>query len=175
MRSLLLSLKPCYAKLLFSGLKTAELRRRIARDVEGRDVFIYVSSPDQQLRGGFRVDKVWEGTPEEIWKEVKHLAEVDEEQFASYYEGRSKAFALKVAEAWEYRNPLSLAALRAKFPDFVVPQSWRYVTPKEHRSFRRMTRMAVSKERPRSSRSMDDEGGPLATGGVHAAIVLGGG
>ena len=157
MRPLLLSLRPCYADLLFSGLKTAELRRRIARDVEGRDVFIYVSSPDQKLRGGFRVDKVWEGTPEEIWKEVKHLAEVDEEEFASYYKGRSKAFALKIADAWEYRNPRSLATLRAKFPDFVVPQSWRYVTPDEHRSFGRMKRQPVSEKPAVTCRSMSDK------------------
>ena len=143
MRPLLLSLKPVYADLVFSGLKTAELRRRIAKDVEGRDVFIYVSSPVQMLRGGFRVDKVWEDTPEAIWEQVKDFAKLDEATFASYYEGRSRAFALKIAYAWEYKRPLPLAKLRAKFVDFVVPQSWRYLTFQERRSFSRMKRVAV--------------------------------
>ena len=57
---LLLSLKPCYADLVFQGLKKAELRRRIPC-VENRDVFIYVSSPVRCLRGGFRVEHVWSG------------------------------------------------------------------------------------------------------------------
>ena len=143
MRPLLLSLKPIYADLVFSGLKTAELRRHITKDAEGRDVFIYVSSPERRLRGGFRVDKVWEGTPDVIWEEVKHLAQVDEATFASYYEGRSRAFALSIAQVWEYKYPVSLADLRLKFPSFVVPQSWRYLTPNEHRSFSRMRRLTL--------------------------------
>ena len=143
MRPLLLSLKPRYADLVFSGLKTAELRRRMARQIEGRDVFIYVSSPEQILRGGFRVDKVWEDTPEVVWQEVKHLAHVDEATFESYYEGRSKAFALRIGRAWEHKYPLSLGDLRRKFRDFVVPQSWRYLTRHEHQSFCKMRRMAV--------------------------------
>lgn len=146
MRPLLLSLKPVYADLVFSGLKTAELRRRITKDVEGRDVFIYVSSPVQMLRGGFRVDKVWEDTPEAIWEQVKDLARLDEAAFASYYEGRSRAFALKIAYAWEYNRPLPLAKLRAKFIDFAVPQSWRYLTFQERRSFSRMRRVAVRRQ-----------------------------
>lgn len=143
MRPLLLSLKPVYADLVFKGLKTAELRRRIAKDLEGRDVYIYVSSPARELRGGFRVDRVWEGSPDVIWREVKHLARVDKATFASYYEGRSRAFALNIAYAWKQKYPLSLAALRSKFRDFTVPQSWRYLTAPEHRSFSRMMRMAV--------------------------------
>lgn len=152
MRPLLISLKPVYADLVFSGLKTAELRRHITKHVEGRDVFIYVSSPEQKLRGGFRVDKVWEGTPAAIWQEVRHLAGVDRATFASYYEGRSKAFALNIAYAWQHKNPLSLSALRLKFPGFVVPQSWRYLTHDEHRSFGRMRRLFVGDNGPSSHR-----------------------
>ena len=143
MRPLLLSLKPVYADLVFKGLKTAELRRHIAKEVEGRDVYIYVSSPERRLRGGFLVDRVWEGSPETIWREVKDFAQVDRATFASYYEGRSRAFALSIAHAWEQRHPLSLATLRSKFVDFVVPQSWRYLTAAEHRSFSRMARLPV--------------------------------
>ena len=150
---LLLSLKPIYADLVFSGLKTAELRRRITKDIEGRDVFIYVSSPEQRLRGGFRVDKVWEGTPDAIWREVKHLARVDEATFASYYEGRSKAFALSIAHVWKHKHALSLSDLRTKFEGFVVPQSWRFLTADEHRSFSRMKRVEVGHRRSRSQPS----------------------
>ena len=146
MTPLLLSLKPIYAEWVFSGLKTAELRRRIAREVEGRDVLIYVSSPEQKLRGGFRVDKVWQGTPEMVWREVKHLAKVDEATFESYYRGRSTAFALSIADVWEYKHPLALDNLRRKFPNFVVPQSWRYLTGNEYRSFSKMKRIAVGEQ-----------------------------
>ena len=89
-RPLLLSLKPCYADLVFLGLKRAELRRRIPC-VENRDVFIYVSSPVRSLRGGFRVEHTWRGSPEEVWKEVEGIARVERREFDAYYAGRTVA------------------------------------------------------------------------------------
>ena len=74
MRPLLLSLKPCYADRVFAGLKTVELRRRIASHITNRDVFVYVSSPVMELRGGFRAGAFWHGPPEEIWAKVSELA-----------------------------------------------------------------------------------------------------
>lgn len=143
MRPLLLSLKPVYADLVFSGLKTAELRRWLPRDVEGRDVFVYVSSPKRVLRGGFRVADVWQGTPDDMWDRVKDLAGIDANAYNAYYEGRSTAFVLSIADAWEHKNPLALSELRTRFSRFVVPQSWRYLTPCERRSFGNMRRIPI--------------------------------
>ena len=70
---LIISLKPCYADLVFKGLKKVELRRRIASQINGRDVFIYVSSPDRELRGGFRIGQVWKGSPDDVWSIVAEL------------------------------------------------------------------------------------------------------
>lgn len=137
---LLLSLKPRYADLIFAGRKKAELRRRIASGIEGRDVFIYVSSPVMQLRGGFRVGQVWQGSPEEVWNEVSELVGVNKRGFDKYYKEREIAYALQVTDVWEYENPVDLNGLRNQFPNFSVPQSWRYVKPEEYRSFRNMKR-----------------------------------
>ena len=137
---LLFSLKPHYANLVFEGLKQAELRRRITPFMENRDVYIYVSSPVQRLRGGFRVGHVWRGSPDEIWNEVSDLASIDKRDFDAYYAGRSIAYALKITDVWEYEYPADLTTLRNRFPQFIVPQSWRYVRPEECRSFLRMKR-----------------------------------
>ena len=85
---LLISLKPNYADLLFKGLKKAELRRRDLSRMKGRDVFVYVTSPVMQLRGGFRVGDVFIGTPNEIWDIVSEEAGVDKPEFDAYYAGR---------------------------------------------------------------------------------------
>ena len=77
LRPLIISLKPCYADLVFEGLKKVELRRRIASQISDHDVFIYVSSPVRELRGGFRVGQVWEGSPEAVWSIVAELATLD--------------------------------------------------------------------------------------------------
>ena len=135
---LLLSLKPCYADLVFDGRKTAEFRRRIMPCMADRQVFIYASSPVRELRGGFRVECVWSGTPEDVWRKVSTLAGVEKQDFDSYYAGHTFAYALKITDVWEYEYPADLNTLRNRFPDFVVPQSWRYMKPEECRSFRRM-------------------------------------
>lgn len=143
---LLLSLKPCYADFVFDGRKTAELRRRLPVSwqkglmpcMENRHVFIYASSPVRELRGGFRVECVWSGTPEEVWSKVSTLAGVEKRDFDAYYAGYTFAYALKITDVWEYEYPADLNTLRNRFPDFVVPQSWRYMKPEECRSFRRM-------------------------------------
>ena len=137
---LLLSLKPHYADLVFEGLKQAELRRRITPFMKNRDVYIYVSSPVQHLRGGFRVGHVWRGSPDEIWNEVSDLASINKRDFDAYYAGRTIAYALKITDVWEYEYPADLTTLRNRFPQFIVPQSWRYIRPEECRSFRRMRR-----------------------------------
>ena len=140
LRPLIISLKPCYANLLFEGLKTVELRRRIASRISDRDVFIYVSSPIRELRGGFRVGKVWEGSPDAVWHSVAELATLDRQEFDAYFQGQTVAYALEVTNVWEYYSPVGLSWLRDRFDDFVVPQSWRYAKTEEHEAFQQMER-----------------------------------
>ena len=127
----MLSLKPCFSDLVFGGLKRIELRRSAPPAMNGRDIFVYVSSPVMELRGGFRVGEVWSGTPEEIWEKVEEDAGVNKCEFDDYFAGQSVAHALKITEVWKYAYLVSLSSLRCWFKDFVVPQSWRYVKPEE--------------------------------------------
>ena len=137
---LLLSLKPLYADRVFEGLKTVELRRRIASQIKDRDVFVYVSSPVMRLRGGFRVGDFWHGTPEEIWTKVSEFAHINKQDFDTYFEGQAFAYAFEITEVWEFRESVGLDALRKEFPKFVVPQSWRYVRSEEHDFFIKIKR-----------------------------------
>ena len=139
-KPLLLSLKPRFADLIFEGVKKAELRRRPLVQVEGGEVFVYVTSPVMELRGGFRVGEVWAGTPQEIWEKVSDRAGINRDDFDAYYAGQSVAYALEITGVWEYANPPRLNSLRREFDNFVVPQSWRYVKPEEHQSFRTIVR-----------------------------------
>ena len=83
---------------------------------------------------------VWSGTPEEVWIKVSKLAGVEKQDFDDYYAGHTFAYALKITDVWEYEYPADLNTLRNRFSDFVVPQSWRYIKPEEHRSFQNMKR-----------------------------------
>ena len=147
LRPLIISLKPCYADLVFEGLKKVELRRRIASQINDRDVFIYVSSPARELRGGFRVGQVWEGSPDDVWNNVAELAIVDRREFDAYFQGQTVAYALEVTNVWEYQSPVGLSWLRDRFDDFAVPQSWRYAKPEEHEAFQKMKRRPNEKSK----------------------------
>ena len=164
-RPLLLSLKPRYAELVFQGLKRAELRRRIPC-VENRDVFIYVSSPVRCLRGGFRVEHVWSGSPEQVWKKVERLARVERREFDAYYAGRSVAYAMRISKVWEYDEPVHLEVLRKQLSDFVVPQSWRYVKPNESRYFQTLGGNSIRRRIGASARGSGNRapGGPRGRG-----------
>ena len=144
MRPLLLSLKPHYADGIFEGLKKVELRRRIVSDIKGRDVFVYVSSPIMALSGGFRVGDFWHDTPEKIWDRVSEIAYVDKQDFDAYFEGRTVAYAFEVTDVWESPKLVNLNTLRSEFPNFAVPQSWRYVRPEEYQFFLEVKRNSIT-------------------------------
>lgn len=143
----LLSLKPVYANKVFGHCKTVELRRRIASDMQDRHVFIYVTSPDKILRGGFRVGKVWHGTPEKVWHMVSKLAGINKPDFDTYFEGQNIAYALEITEIWKCQTPISLSALRHQFSKFVVPQSWRYVRDDEFPFLQQIERQTLDSVR----------------------------
>ncbi|MAS93945.1 MAG: hypothetical protein CMO55_12190 [Verrucomicrobiales bacterium] len=132
---ILISLKPNYADLVFTGLKTAELRRRMPSDLENREVFVYVSTPVRALRGGFKIGQVWSGSPEEIWSHVSQLAAVSEDEYEAYFQNANVAYALEILDLWEYQDPPSLTDLRSNLGKFVVPQSYRFVKPVERNYF----------------------------------------
>ena len=94
-------------------------------------MYMYVSSPVCALRGGFRIGQIWRGSPEEVWSIVSDLASVEKQEFDAYYAGKAIAYALEITSVWEYEEPVGLSELRNWFPNFVVPQSWRYIRPDE--------------------------------------------
>ena len=162
---LLFSLKPRYATLVFEGLKKFELRRRGLTLMGGRDVFVYVTSPVGNLRGGFQVGEVRTGTPEEIWEVVADSACIEKPDFDAYYAGRRIAYALEITEVWEYSNPVDLSELRERFQNFVAPQSWRYVKPEEHELFLQLERDQVEKNiTPAPKRTWPGQTSPLPQG-----------
>ena len=113
--------------------------------MKNRDVYVYVSSPAMELKGGFRVGEIWADSPQNIWNLVANMAGVDRETFDEYYEGTKMAYALEIKEVWEYEKGLSLETLRQKFEGFVVPQSYRYLTTQELKCIPRLKRKPFKK------------------------------
>lgn len=129
--SLILSLKPEYADLIFNGKKEVEFRKRFPTNNMNYEIFVYVSSPVKQILGAFRVNQVIKAPPEEIWHTTSKVAGIDKSSFDAYFLNHEIAYALKITNIRKFNSPVNVEILRRKFDKFVVPQSWRNLKSEE--------------------------------------------
>lgn len=126
-KSVLLSIRPEHARKIFNGTKTVELRRTCPRVTKGDLILIYVSSPVKALGGFFRVSQIIKETPERLWPLVSAYAGISKPEFDNYYSGASIGFGINIDRVRKFKNPISLAWLKAKWPGFLPPRSYRYI------------------------------------------------
>ncbi|MBF0565668.1 MAG: ASCH domain-containing protein [Nitrospirae bacterium] len=134
-KPVLLSIRPEYAKKIFEGSKTVELRRVRPRYLEAGDyILIYVSNPSKSLSGLLKVEQVVEDTIENLWEKVKDKAGVSREEFNLYYNNLSTGIGIFFDEVRRFSEPMSLEYLKEKIIGFTPPQGFRYITSKEIQS-----------------------------------------
>lgn len=108
MSTMLLSIKPKYAKVILEGKKQYEFRKSKPKEGINRIIF-YASSPQKQVVGEAAIDQILEGTPEEIWEIAKMAAGITKKFYFSYYAGKDKAVAYKLKDVMIYDTPKSLS------------------------------------------------------------------
>lgn len=121
----LLSIKPEFADKIFSGKKQFEFRKSLFKRSEVNCIVIYVTLPVGKVMGEFNIESIIEDTPSNVWEETKAAAGITRKFFHSYFEGRERAFAIKIGEIKKYDEPLELSALGS---NIFAPQSFRYLT-----------------------------------------------
>jgi predicted transcriptional regulator len=129
-RAVLLSLRPKYAKLIYSGQKRAELRRtRPSRQVT--DVFVYETSPVRKVTGWFRVLRVQTTSPSSAWKRFRRMLSITRSEFRSYLQGKKLATLYLIRSFRKFKVAVSLAkVVRTGRP----PQSYRYLDKRSTRA-----------------------------------------
>ncbi|WP_343582565.1 ASCH domain-containing protein [Pseudomonas sp.] len=125
MQAIVLSIKPKYCDLIYEGLKTVELRRKIGSAFTiGCKIYIYSSSPVKALTGEAKITKI------DLMKiadlKIKHMlsATINEEDFDSYFHGCTQGYAISISQVTKYDKPISL--LKLKTYKFSPPQSFSY-------------------------------------------------
>lgn len=129
MKPIVISIQPKWSRLIRSGHKTIELRRRFPRLPEGATAYLYESSPTCTLSSVLRLGVIHELPVADLWRLHGSASCVDEAHFAEYYAGRTIGFGIEIAECAPLRKPIPLADLRSQFA-FTAPQSWAYAAPK---------------------------------------------
>jgi predicted transcriptional regulator len=125
--ALLVSVKPPYAELILSGVKTVELRRVRPNVAAGGLVLIYASSPTMQMVGTATVEAVSTGSLDAIWQQAGHATGLDRATFDEYFSGRDTAVAINLTDVKRLRRVIPLAELRRRINGFRPPQSFRYI------------------------------------------------
>ncbi|MBR4093562.1 MAG: ASCH domain-containing protein [Oscillospiraceae bacterium] len=122
MSTMLLSIKPQYAKVILEGKKQYEFRKNKPKQNVTHIIF-YASSPQKEVVGEAEIESILEGTPNEIWEIAKTAAGITKKFFFSYYQGKNKAFAYKLKNVKVYNEPKSLSDYGLK----QAPQSYVYI------------------------------------------------
>jgi predicted transcriptional regulator len=129
--AIFLSIRSQFVSKIFEGTKTVELRRiRPKHIAKGTLILIYVPSPIQSLVGAFKVDRVVELPPGELWKVVHDRAGVSRKEFDAYYEGTPTGVAIFFSDVWNLPEPIELQDLKENV-GFQPPQGFRYATADE--------------------------------------------
>ena len=121
---ILLSIKPKYVKSIIEGDKRYEFRKMIFKNREINRIYIYSSSPVKKIVGTFEIGEILEDHPNKLWDTVKEFAGIDTRDFFAYFEGKSRAFAIKIQNLQEFNVPIDPYET---MPGFVPPQSYCYM------------------------------------------------
>src|ERR1044071_4497734 len=112
-KPVLLSIKPEYVELIFSGAKTVELRRVVPRSVlPNSDLIIYSTSPQKSIVGKARIEKIERMPVSRLWNKIRHCAGIDRKAFFAYFEGKSHGYALFLTKVKQFTHYYHLSGLR---------------------------------------------------------------
>jgi type I restriction enzyme S subunit len=120
----LLSIKPKYVRSIIEGGKRYEFRKTIFKNRGIDRIYIYSSSPVKKIVWTFEVGGILEDHPRELWNNVKEYAGINDRDFFSYFEGKSRAFAIEIQNLQEFDEPINPYET---IPGFVPPQSYCYM------------------------------------------------
>lgn len=124
--ALLLSIRPRFVDLIFSGKKKVELRRVRPRVQAGDLVVIYASGTTKGMVGAFEVKGVTAAAPSSIWRKHNGGSGLTKKEFDSYFSSVSIGYAIQIGKVWKIQEPIPLNTLRERSAGFRPPQGYHY-------------------------------------------------
>lgn len=124
--ALLLSIRPRFVDLIFSGTKTVELRRVKPRINAGDLVVVYASGAIKGMVGAFEVAALTSAAPGSIWRKFNKECGLTKQEFDGYFAGASVGHAICIGRFWKLAETVPLQTLRKRRAGFRPPQSFHY-------------------------------------------------
>lgn len=122
-----MSIRSRFVRLILSGTKTFELRKRIPKSAVGRSLLVYSSGEDKAITAYGTISRVISGSPEDIWSQYAEQLGVTRQEFSDYFGDSTIGHALELENIAPSRRPLPLSELRDQH-GLEPPQSWRYLS-----------------------------------------------
>ncbi|MEN4018225.1 MAG: hypothetical protein PQ975_06900 [Methanobacterium sp.] len=126
--NVLLSIKPKYVEEIKKGNKKYEFRKTGFRKKCLKEAYIYSTSPVKKIVGFFKIEKIIEDHPENLWENFKEYSGIAEDEFFDYFRNKEKGYAIEINEFEIFNDPIDPASI---IPNFVAPQSFRYININE--------------------------------------------
>lgn len=120
--SILLSIKPIYAKLILDGTKKFEYRKRICKKQIER-IIMYESYPTKKVVGEVQVVSKMSIDKKELWNLTKENAGINKDTFMEYFKNSNIACAYQLGHVIRYPEGISLEELGVS----KAPQSFIYL------------------------------------------------
>jgi predicted transcriptional regulator/N-acetylglutamate synthase-like GNAT family acetyltransferase len=129
-KSLVMSIRPKYAKRIISKKKKVEIRRKFSEKLVGSTVFIYASSPMQAIVGESIISSIIHGKPRDIWEGYSEQIGCSKNEFNEYCRGEKTVYAIVLDDLLPYPDPLPWSIFSAAFDAPIhPPQSYRFLKP----------------------------------------------
>lgn len=123
MKAILISIKPEFVEQIRKGVKHFEYRKKIFKDQDVKEMYIYSSAPVKQVVALCHIKRVLNFSPKEVWQLTSQASGISQDFFFSYFEGRENAYAIEIEDIKFYTEPISLQDLGVKR----APQSFQYI------------------------------------------------
>ena len=121
----LMSIKPCYARLIKTGEKTIELRRVAPKITSGDFIVIYESKPVQRITAICEVGTVLSMKIPELWNQVQNEVCITKNTFEEYFKGKEYGSGIRFKSVSILETSKALHELS---PSLHPPQSYCYVS-----------------------------------------------
>lgn len=140
--SILLSLRPRFARAILDGTKTVELRRRRVRASPGTRLVLYASAPTMAVVGMASLGAVLTCDADAAWENHGPKLGLNRAELDDYLQGRP-ACLLFLEGVLKLDEPLRLSDLR-QGAQFQPPQSYRFVSDADPSQVRTLASTAKS-------------------------------
>ena len=122
--NVILSIRPNFCKMIFSGQKKYEYRKRVFKRTDIDKVYIYASKPICKIVGYFTIVAMIEDSPNNMWEMTYMGSGISKEYFDAYFRGCDMAHAIAIGEVVKFDTPIDPKEV---IKNFTAPQNYRYV------------------------------------------------